>query len=229
MDDMLEQTACDEARTNAAAQPLEAEGADKDHVASVPERIEQLLRDMGAQKRQLIAIMDFCRQERTSDEIDEMLKPFMEHRHSVYGPIAMRSLLEKAGALEYRANDEAPETVADENGDLVLPQPAVATWVSTAEAVELCDADDPYAELIEALDNADGPAEAYAFVLALCDDEGQSVTDIGAQLESSGVLEGVTYDPTFFISKLEDIEALEWRGDWYTTDLGRRYLARVSG
>lgn len=193
--------------------------------ASVTERIESLLNEMGPQKRQMLAIVDFCREERTSEEIDAMLVPLMEHRRSVYGPMAMRSLLEKAGALEYKPNDEAPETVEDENGDLVLPAPAVATWLSTTEAIELCDADDPYGELVEALADAEGPAEAYALVLAICDDEGQSISDISEQLLISGVLGGFQMDPTIFVSRLEDIGAIEWRGSWVTTELGRRYLA----
>ena len=206
--------------------PDAAQGSD---APSAEERIKALLHDMGAQKRHLLAIMDFCREERTAEEIDELLAPLMEHRRSVYGPIAMRSLLVRAGALEYHDNDEQPEEVADEAGNLVLPEPSVPTWLSTPVALEICEADDPYGELVEALAGAEGPAEAYALVLAMCDEEGRSISDISARLEESGVLEGVTFDSTVFVSKLEDIEALEWRGSWNTTDLGRRYLAQING
>ena len=231
MDTELEQNVMAVEPKQAEADAIaDAAATQADEAPKTPvERIEELLSEMGAQKRQLLAIMDFCRQERTSDEIDAMLEPLMEHRRSVYGPIAMRSLLEKAGALEYRANDEAPEEIADENGDLVLPEGSVATWVSTEAAIEVCDADDPYAQLVEALEGASGPAEAYALVLAMCDDEGQTIANIGARLEESGILEGAVFDPTFFVSKLEDIEALEWNGSWNTTDLGRRYLAQIAG
>ncbi|MBR2836635.1 MAG: hypothetical protein IKE43_13115 [Coriobacteriales bacterium] len=193
------------------------------------EKIAKLLQEMRSQKRELLAVMDFCREEHTSEEIDEMLAPYKEHRRSVYDGMAIRSLLEKAGALVYHANDEQPEEVANENGDLVLPEPSVGTWSSTEAAIECCDADDPYGELVKAMNDAQGPAEAYALVLAICDDENQTASAISQRLQESGVLEGDNHDPIYFVSKLEEIEALEWRGYWTTTDLGRRYLAQING
>lgn len=193
------------------------------------EKIANLFEEMRPQKRQLLAIMDFCREEHTAEEIDQMLEPFMEHRRSVYNGVALRSLLVKAGALEYHANDTQPEQITNENGDLVLPEQSVPTWTSTADAIECVEADDPYAELVEAMSDAQGPAEAYALVLAICDDEPQTISNISHQLEDSGVLEGDEHDPTYFVSKLEEIEAVEWRGNWVTTDLGRQYLAQING
>lgn len=191
------------------------------------ERIDALLKEMGAQKPQLLAILDFCREERTSQEIDAMLEPLRAHRTSVYDGIAMRSLLEQAGALLYISNDEQPEEVFDEAGNLVLPEPAIATWLSTADGLECLYAQDSFGDLLAVLEGANEPASGFVVVLESCCKGLVKIADINAKLQESGVLEGSTIDPTAFVSKLEDAGALEWRNGWTITELGEQYLAHI--
>lgn len=194
----------------------------------VAERLGELLADMGAQKDFLLAILDFCREERTSAEVDEMLAPLQEFRRSIYTPVTMRALLEQAGALTYLANDDAPEEQVDENGDLVLPEPSVCTWLATDEALAYCETLDPFADLVHALDAEEAYGDLYALVLRMCAEQPRSISQIAAAVEQTGRLDGVEgLDPGHFVGRLEDAGALEWRGSWVVSELGARYLELV--
>ena len=192
-------------------------------------RIDELLADMGPQKKQLLAIMDFCREERTSAEIDQMLDAFPEQRASVYSGITMRSLLEKAGGLLYFPNDSNPAEMHDENGDLILPEPSVATWRTTNAGIECVDVQDPYRDLTDVLGKAKYPAEGFSLVLSLCLESNRSISSITEALANSEIAQDAEYDATAYVSALEDAGALEWRGSWAITDLGKRYLQEHAG
>lgn len=188
------------------------------------ERIASLMDDMGTMRPQLLAILDFCREERTSAEIDEMLAPLRELRQSVYTPINLRALLEKAGGLTYISNDTEPDEVTDGNGDLVLPEPSICTWLSTDAGIAYCEAQDPFADLVHALDDDPAYADIYLFVLKLCAEQPQSIAQIEHSVVESGLIENNKRQPGYFVGKLEDIGALEWRRAWTVTGLGRQYL-----
>lgn len=188
------------------------------------ERIANLMDDMGAMRPQLLAILDFCREERTSAEIDEMLAPMRELRQSVYTPINLRTLLEKAGGLTYISNDAEPDEVTDENGDLVMPEPAVCTWLSTDAGIAYCEAQDPFADLVHALDDDPTYTDVYLFVLNLCAEQPHPIAQIEHAVVESGLIENDKRQPGYFVGRLEDIGALEWRRAWTVTDLGRQYL-----
>ena len=189
-------------------------------------QINELLADMGSQKDQLLAIIDFCREERTSAEIDEMLAPYQEYRKSVYTPINMRSLLEGAGALTYLSHDEAPEEACDEEGNLVMPEDCgEGTWLATDVAIEILEEQDPFADLVRVLDDDEAYLPVYLHVLNFVNKKDRSISEIERDVAESGLIEGDKRQPGYFVGKLEDIGGLEWRGIWTLSDLGRQYLA----
>ena len=188
-------------------------------------QITELLADMGAQKDQLLAIIDFCRDERTSAEIDGMLAPYQEYRKSVYTPINMRSLLEGAGALTYISHDEAPEEARDEEGNLVIPEGCgEGTWMATDAAIEVFEEQDPFADLVHALDDDEAYLPVYLHVLNFVNEKDRSISEIEHDVAESGLIEGDKRQPGYFVGKLEDIGALEWRGIWTLSNLGKQYL-----
>lgn len=212
-----QETPAEDASSTDSAAPAQPE-------VPAAERIAALMADMGAMRPQLLAILDFCREERTSAEIDAMLAPLRELRQSVYTPINLRTLLEQAGALTYISNDEAPEEVTDEDGNLVVPEASVATWISTDEGIAYCEAQDPFADLVHAIDDDEAPIEVFIHVLTFCAEEPRSISQIEHSVADTGLLEGDKRQPGYFVGKLEDIGALEWRKAWTITDLGRQYL-----
>lgn len=210
------------------AGPVEATPGQKGSPTTVDPHalITELLADMGAQKDQLLAIIDFCREERTSAEIDEMLAPYQEYRKSVYTPINIRSLLEGAGALTYISHDEAPEEVRDEEGNLVIPENCgEGTWLATDAAIEVFEEQDPFADLVHTLDDDEAYLRVYLHILNFVSEKGRSISEIEHDVAESGLIEDDKRQPGYFVGKLEDIGALEWRGVWTLSDLGRQYLA----
>ena len=210
------------------AEPAETASEREEPPAAVDPhtQITELLADMGAQKDQLLAIIDFCREERTSAEIDEMLAPYQEYRKSVYTPINMRSLLEGAGALTYLSHDEAPEETCDEEGNLVIPEDrGEGTWLATNAAIEVFEEQDPFADLVHALDDDGAYLPVYLHVLAFVNEKDRSISEIEHDVAESSLIEGDKRQPGYFVGKLEDIGALEWRGIWTLSDLGKQYLA----
>ena len=91
-----------------------------------------------------------------------------------------------------------------------------ATMVTALEAA------DPFGELVNALEQDASNTNAYVRILRLCADNARSITDINAAMGDSAL------DAVALVGKLEDVEAIEWRGGWATTDLGMRYLDRVA-
>ena len=207
-------------------EPADEEGVgEKESPAEEPaaERIARLMKDMGVFKKQLLAIVDFCREERTSEEVDEMLAPMQAWRQSVYSPVTMRSLLERAGALACREDGDAPEEGRDAEGNLVLPERGGFVWRSTDEGLGYLAAQDPSGELEQAL-GENGQAEVYTLILDLCDGEGCKISEIERIVGESGLLEDSARQTGFFVGRLEDLDALEWHGSWSTTETGRRFL-----
>ncbi len=122
---------------------------------SASERISKLLEELRPQRKALLAIIDFCREERSSSQIDEMLAPLLVWRQSVYTNVNLRSMLESAGALTWHANDDAPEYELDECGALVIPSAVndvVGTWTATPAGIAALEAADPFGELVNALE-----------------------------------------------------------------------------
>ena len=178
---------------------------------------------MGAQRDQMLKIIEFCSEERTAEEIDAVLAPLREFRRSVFSPINMRSMLLKAGALEYRDNDEAPEEELDGDGSLVLPEPARATWISTVEALEYLEGLDPFADLAHALD-AIADRQTCLAVLDHCAQQPRSLGDISGFISQNTPDGTDAPDAGGLVGRLEEAGALIWEGAWVTSPMGRDYL-----
>lgn len=192
---------------------------------SVTENLEMLISTMPAYKAQLVGIVEFCREEKTAEEIDEMLEPLRQHRVCTYSPINLRSILVTAGALIYDDHDEEAEEITDEEGNLVLPEATpIPTWRASEEALAFCESLNPYGDLLEALENDSEFVDVYVDVLQLCSGEGCPVSTIEHALNDSGKLDDAVKQPGYFVGKLEDLGAIEWKGAWKITPLGLQYL-----
>ncbi|ACV21674.1 Uncharacterised protein [Slackia heliotrinireducens] len=75
-------------------------------------RIKDLFEEMPGQKRMMLKIIDYCREERTGEEMDVFTNDLKQYCYSVYSPVVFRELLEEAGAIEYIKPDE-PEGSQD--------------------------------------------------------------------------------------------------------------------
>lgn len=79
------------------------------------ERIAQLLEHMPSQKRLLLRLVAFCKEQKSGEEMDAYTEELKQNCYSVYTPVVMRELLEEAGAIEYLpATEELQEQSANE-------------------------------------------------------------------------------------------------------------------
>ena len=77
-------------------------------------------------------------------------------------------------------------------------------------------------------DEPAGYAQAYAIVLALCED-GATKAAIEQALEGNPALSNPKQVfPSYFISKLETVDGISWDGAWRTTEAGQRMRALLA-
>ena len=100
--------------------PLSAEEA-APAVAAAPEvdertaqeRFRDLLKETPAQRRVMLALVDFCRQPKTGEEMDARTEELLRYGFSIYSPVVFRELLEEAGAIRYAVFDDDGSEIAE--------------------------------------------------------------------------------------------------------------------
>ena len=123
--------------------------------------------------------------------------------------------------------EEVPEP-ACEPGDEKQDQPVdytVRTTEAGRAALARFEPTKRFGRMLQ--DEPAGYAQAYAIVLALCED-GATKAAIEQALEGNPALSNPKQVfPSYFISKLETVGGLTWDGSWKATEAGRQMLALV--
>ena len=115
---------------------------DKECFASAQDAIEELLRRNPGRKPIFLQIIEACCEERTSEEVAQVVEQAQAENRSVYTPQSLCSILERAGALTSRTEEtEQAETRAE---DAVAGKPE-----GSADVVPDA-ADEPQAPAVEA-------------------------------------------------------------------------------
>ena len=218
---------------------------DKDRFASAQDAIEELLTRNPGRKPVLLQIIEFCCEERTGEEVAELVEQAQAENRSVYTPQSLCSILERAGALTGRSEvpeqDEAAEQ--DEQGDApeqdgadagqpeveareVAPQ-LTTYWLATDDGLTVLASHKEGHALEELLSSqSESPyLEIYERVLAFCAVEPRKKPQIDALVDDDPLVQNPRRYSNHFIELLENREALSWHdGGWNATELGRRYL-----
>lgn len=218
---------------------------DKERFASAQDAIEELLTRNPGRKPVLLQIIEFCCEERTGEEVAELVEQAQAENRSVYTPQSLCSILERAGALtghsEVPEQDEAAEQ--DEQGDApeqdgadagqpeveareVAPQPTTY-WLATDDGLTVLASHKEGHALEELLSSqSESPyLEIYERVLAFCAVEPRKKPQIDALVDDDPLVQNPRRYSNHFIELLENREALSWHdGGWNATELGRRYL-----
>jgi hypothetical protein len=114
---------------------------DKTRFDSARDAIEELLRRNPGRKPVFLQIIEFCCDERSSDEVAALVEGAQAENRSVYTPQSLCSILERAGALvgrsEVPADPQAePAQPADEGAPIVSELAAAGTPVTAPAASE---------------------------------------------------------------------------------------------
>lgn len=215
------------------------------------ERFRDLLKETPGQRRVMLALVDYAREPKTGEEMDARTEDLLRYGFSVYSPVVFRELLEEAGALRYvLLDDEGNEVVADvaDAGDgaaaegesalqseeyfdgeetvelefLEVADERPGLWVATPEGLEVVDEQDDAGEIRKLLAAEPQYLDIYHQILDYCCEEGgRSAKEIDRLVNDSPLLEEPRRYSGYFVGRLERKGALEWRGGWCTTQVGR--------
>lgn len=200
------------------------------------ERIACLLDEMPGQRRVLMGIVDFCRQPRTAEEVDERVTELKSHAYSVYEPVTLRELLEGAGALVYEGEDRMggegcddvrTETVSVSDEECVVGylevtpmQPGV--WRATEEGLRAVAKNADAVRTAQLLDDEPQYRDVYLkMISAVADGRPHTAKELDERFNDLPQLQQPRRYAGFFTSHLEKCGAIEWAGGWVATEAGR--------
>ena len=200
--------------------------------ASLPPRvrIETLLQRMRPCRDMLLNVMRACARPVPVAEVNGLLVRMQQNNRSVFTAADLCALLQRAGALRLvnadctpYDQDREPVEAVEEGGAPALEagEPATAYWMSTEEALGVADGDDPLGRLRELFERDALYLPIYKAILGLCArGEGAKTLALGAAVDGDPLMQSPRRFATSFVDGLERCGALEWRGAWFTTDVG---------
>lgn len=216
---------------------------DKERFDSAQDAIEELLRRNPGRKPVFLQIVEFCCEERTSEEVAALVEQAQAENRSVYTPQSLCSILERAGALASRTEKPEEQAGADEAGANdeaqaqgpdgieareVGPQPTTY-WTATDEGLTVLASHREGGALEELLSSETESVylPVYERVLAFCAEKPRPKPQIDAIVDDDPLVQKPRRYSNHFIELLENREALSWHdGGWNATELGRRYLEK---
>lgn len=209
---------------------------DAPHAAEAPaeERIARLYERMGSVRRILDAILAFCREPHTIDEVAAEVAPLRAAVFSVYETPSLCELLERAGALEEIAAPKAQPKVVEVDGVSYLQpaeQPEEPSRLRTTEAGAERLAHDGSLERFEAVLAEDGRHEhIYRILLDCCANEGgASAKQMSDAVDADPELQEPRMYASYFFDRLSACGLIEWDGAWKITELGRAAIELLDG
>lgn len=202
------------------------------------ERIRALFEQMPTLQRMLYAILDACAKPVATEDLEAAIAEMKRHHHSVYEPLTLCSLLERAGAIEQTDEDGTPLTEVEQEPlrvevdgvEFWRPAPAPDVFWSLTEAgAAQRDAYRPQEMIAHLFEAEPQYADIFATCLRLCAQaDGASLRAIGDVVDDEPVLQSPRRYAMYFIDKLEHAGAVEWTGQWTVTDHGRAYLTSMN-
>ncbi|CVH78411.1 hypothetical protein BN3658_01500 [Coriobacteriaceae bacterium CHKCI002] len=203
-------------------------------------RVEEVFRATPGNQKVLMETMEACRVPRTPSELDELMGEVLRSNRSVYGPVELRALLERYGALAYEPSeeeraaqqaacqDEGCEPPLDDDGNLVVADPAEGTWSLTEAGAAFLDGDPMGARTRELMAKDAAYVPVYRELLAFVSQRPRSKSDIDQVIDAHPLVQNPRLFSGYFLGELERIDAMEWDGAWRITKRGSALLADLS-
>ena len=200
-------------------------------------------------QRVLLATLEACREPRTATELDEIMGAVLSTNRSVFGPVELRALLERHGALAYQKSaeelaveeaerqratalergEEVPDPAVDEDGNLVVAHPAPGHWVLTEAGRAYVDSDPVATYALELLQREGYYLPVYQELLAFVAEEPRTKPQIDQVIDGHPLLQEPRMFAGHFVGELEKAGALEWNDVWTLTAVGQALLDDLNG
>ena len=191
-------------------------------------RTAELFDRMKTRRKILLSLLDFCREPALVEDVNARADELQAACVSVFDGPAMCNLLERAGALEKVTETEAqaPEVVVVDGVECMRPAERVIVRYQTTQAgIEQLEADKPM-ERLNAIFDRDGIYKPiYLRILKACTEEGgKSAKQLGDLVDSDPLLQEPRYWAAHFFNILGECDALSWKHNWFTTELGYKAI-----
>jgi hypothetical protein len=219
-------------RVDPQAKPLRAAVPDD---RSVPERIEDLFAVLAPRRRVLLGILRFLDAPKRSDMLQQKVEELQKYDSSVYSVYDFSLLLSEAGAIQKVSEDgsdfdeeaeQLPDIVEIDGIKFFKPTDGKQVfWLITDEGRAYLESDNPFGRLTELLAEDRKYQTIYKRLLEFCDGgAGRSAEELAALIDNDPLVQTPRKYFSYFAKKLEDCNALEWAGNWHTSELGQRGL-----
>lgn len=198
------------------------------------ERIEELLASLKHRKRVLLDTLDFVREPKSVAEVNGLIDELQANNVSVYSGPDICAMLEKAGAIKRVAEDGSdlpsgdlePEIMVEDGIEVYKPvvSPPVF-WLATDVGIAVRDEYDPLSNARQLFESEAVYAPIFKRVLELADSNPGAKTAIYTDaIDDDPLVQEPRRYASFFMDKLESVDAVEWRDGWFLTDTGREAL-----
>lgn len=200
---------------------------------------ERFLRDVQGLKPLFIGTVGFCRTPKKPAEVDDLYERLTEYNDSVFSAVRVRAMLEELGALAYLEPEADEVATSDEDlsagADREDPQEGEdflevtvrpeGTWQATQEALDYVDGLDPSAQLRRVMEQDPRFVPIFHKTLAVLGSEPCSIGQLEEIIGEEEIMQQAQRAASSIIKKLEDCAAVEFRGKWVLTEMGRTMLA----
>ena len=203
------------------------------------EKLADLMKAMQPQRHTVLGILRMCKDRTPVSRVNEYVEDVQKYNYSVFSAAAICTMLEQAGGLvrvvedgtPYDEVEVEPVVALDEDGVecLVPGEPPEMFWEATPEGIALYQAEDPAARLKERLAKDEIYLPAYKRTLQMAATETGATRDAlyDALEPALSKIKPRVYSP-LFVERLSKCDAIEWKGAWFITDLGRQCLEQMT-
>lgn len=202
-----------------------------ERLGSAHEAIAQLMDRNPARRQAFMAILDLCREGCRASVVSERVQAVQQDNRSVYAPMTLCRILERAGALAL----EMPE-VTDEREDvgegvqyLEVRERIDPVWRTTDAGLAAYDEQLSGSTFRDLVLNQDARyLPVYAAVMDLIDDAPRKTAEVTALVDTFDIVQSPRRYGTHFLDVLERADAIAWKDHaWTLTDLGRQMRDEV--
>lgn len=193
--------------------------------------IRALIDHNPARKGVLLAIIDTCRGGCASSDVTAKIDQVQADNRSVFAPMTLCRMLERAGALQFEAPEAATELEDPEANVeyLEIHEMVDPVWTSTDAGLAILDEMTQGSEFRDiVLDRDSRYLAVYDAVLDLMAEGPQRREAIEQLVDTFDIVKSPRRFGGHFIDMLERTDAIAWRnGAWTLTDLGDSMRAEV--
>lgn len=198
--------------------------------------VEEVFKAAPGNQKVLMTALEACRVLKTPRELDEVMGAVLRCNRSVFRPVELRALLEQYGALAYEPSEEEreamraceageePEVPVDEDGNLLVIEPAEGVWSLTEAGAAFLDADPIGVKAQELLEKDARYAPVYRVLLELVAERPRAKSDIDQVVDAHPLVQNPRLFSGYFLGELERVDAMEWADAWRITERGRGLL-----